>query len=973
MFEQGSFYKGFFVKRSFYLEELQATFREIEHIASKAEIIRIENDDPENLFCISFQTLPYNSNGIAHILEHVVLCGSRKFPVKDPFFAMIRRSLNTFMNAITGPDYTCYPAATQIEKDFYNLLEVYLDALFYPQLKKESFFQEGCRLTYVDSENVDSPLEWKGVVYNEMKGALLSSESRIWRTMLALLLPDLTYAHLSGGDPSSIPSLTYEELVSFYHAYYAPSRSLFFFYGNFDLGKQLDFIEEQILKNATPLPPLPTPPKQLRYTTPIHKVSYYPVTEKEFLKKGSIVAWGWLTVSIQEEEEKLALLILDLILMENDASLLKLPLLRSGWCTSVDSYFDTEISELPFLILAKGVAAEEIEDLDKLLWSSLEAIAASQIPHHLIESALHQLEFARTEISSDFGPFGLSLFTRSILAKQHGTDPETGLLIRSLFKKLRKLLEEPTYLPRIIRKHFLENGHRVRLDFHPDPLLVEKEAEEERKRLELIKEKLSPKEKRAIAENSKLLADYQKQISNQSLDSLPTLTLKEIPAKSPHFPLEQNREIFFHDCFTNGIVYAQFLWDLPHLEEEELPYAQLLISLMPELGMGSRDYKENLSYIQAHIKGLSIQFSLYVQRESPSLMKPALILKGKALERNIPSLFTLLRELASESRLDESKRIKELILQIHTRLRNRLEKNSLRYASQISLSGLSIPSKISEKWSGLSYFRWISELIINLDSKLPSLIEKLFLIKNRLFSLHNKNLILSSNRSNYDFCNREQFFGLLTLPDSTSSKPWQGNYSLEPTLSQGRVIASPVAFCSKSFSVCSSTNPLSAPLAIASHLMDYKILFPKIREEGGAYGCGTNYDSNIGSFTFHSYRDPQIATTLQTFQEAAESVAAGKFDAKDLEAAKLETIQQIDHPISPGSRASTSYSWLRTGYTRSVRQNYRDQLLSCSGSEVQKAVEANLLSEGTVVVFASERALEKENRQMKTPLPIIPI
>ncbi|HNA62978.1 MAG TPA: insulinase family protein, partial [Rhabdochlamydiaceae bacterium] len=294
MFQVGERYKDFLVQKVVKLDELQATLLELEHVHSGAIVMQIENDDPENLFCLSFQTLPSSSNGVAHILEHTVLCGSRKFPVKDPFFAMTRRSLNTFMNALTGADFTCYPAASQVEKDFYNLLDVYLDAVFHPHLRRESFLQEGHRLELTNPKDLNSPLVWKGVVYNEMKGAMAPADTRLWHTMMAALVPDLTYSHVSGGDPAVIPSLTYEELIHFHETYYHPSRCLFFFYGNLPLKHHLDFIEERVLKSATQLAPLPALPRQKRFKHPLIREGSYPVSEDD-VENMTMTAWGWLT------------------------------------------------------------------------------------------------------------------------------------------------------------------------------------------------------------------------------------------------------------------------------------------------------------------------------------------------------------------------------------------------------------------------------------------------------------------------------------------------------------------------------------------------------------------------------------------------------------------------------------------------------------------------------------------------------
>ncbi|MBA2727468.1 MAG: insulinase family protein, partial [Parachlamydiaceae bacterium] len=351
-------YKDFVVTSSVEIHELQCHLYELVHLPTSAQIMYIANDDPENLFCLSFQTLPDNSDGVAHILEHTVLCGSKKFPVKDPFFGMTRRSLNTFMNALTGADFTCYPAASQIPKDFYNLLDVYLDAVFHPNLNLFSFLQEGHRLEFAQPDDPSSPLEFKGVVYNEMKGAMASATSRLHEILNEALFPDITYGYNSGGEPTEIPSLTYEKLKEFHKKFYHPSRCLFFFYGNFPLEDHLDFIDQHTLQHTVKFLPLPQLPLQPRFTIPKIIEAKYPIAPDEDTEYKTLIGFSWLTCHILNQKELLALSILEALLLDTDASPLKKSLLKSGLCKQVSSYMDTDLSEIPFTIILRGCDAE---------------------------------------------------------------------------------------------------------------------------------------------------------------------------------------------------------------------------------------------------------------------------------------------------------------------------------------------------------------------------------------------------------------------------------------------------------------------------------------------------------------------------------------------------------------------------------------------------------------------------------------
>ncbi|MEI8366541.1 MAG: insulinase family protein, partial [Parachlamydiaceae bacterium] len=393
----GQKYHHFKVSRVIDIPELQCHLVELVHTPSGAHVMYIGNDDPENLFCLSFQTIPTTSNGAAHILEHTVLCGSKNFPVKDPFFAMQRRSLNTFMNALTGSDFTCYPAATQVPKDFYNLLSVYIDAVFHPNLNELSFMQEGHRLEFADPTDHSSLLEYKGIVFNEMKGALSSSSARLHEAVNEALFPGLTYGINSGGDPKDIPSMTYQQLLDFHREFYHPSRCLFFFYGDMPLEGHLDFIEEKILKGISPVLPIPPIPLQTRFTEPRRLVKRYPIADDEEIENQALIAFGWLTCHILEQQELLALNILEIVLMDTDASPLKMALLRSGLCKQASCYMDGEISEVPVVISVKGCRAESADILESLIRETLAGIIETGIPLTSIENAIHQLEFHRSE------------------------------------------------------------------------------------------------------------------------------------------------------------------------------------------------------------------------------------------------------------------------------------------------------------------------------------------------------------------------------------------------------------------------------------------------------------------------------------------------------------------------------------------------------------------------------------------------
>ena len=927
----------FRVTKQIPLEELQSTLTELVHEPTGARVMHIANDDPENVFCLSFQTLPSSSNGVAHILEHTVLCGSKKFPVKDPFFSMTRRSLNTFMNAFTGNDFTCYPASSQVEKDFYNLLEVYLDAVFAPELKRLSFLQEGHRLEWEGGK-----LVCKGVVYNEMKGAMSSPEARLSRTMSKHLTPDLPYAYNSGGEPDEIPKLSYEELVEFHRNYYHPSRCLFFFYGNLPLAQHLDFLQREALQNVQPLPPLPPIPHQPRFEKPIRVTDSYPGTA------GAQIAFGWLTVPIAQQGDLLALCLLDIYLMDTDASPLKKALLKSGLCKEAESSIDVEMSEAPFVITCKGCDATAEPKLQKLLLKTLEHIASKPLDAELVEAALHQLEFQRTEIAGDGWPFGLTLFMRAALIKQHGNPPEDALFIHSQFSELRARMQDPEYLSGLLKKYVIDNPHRVTLVLTGDSELEQAEAKAERLWLETLSV-----DKQLLVKQAAELLKYQEAVEQQSLDCLPKVTLADVPALPRDFPLSHKTisslDVFHHDCFTNHITYADLLFDLPHVEPDELPFVSLLARMWTEMGCGGKDYEQTLHRMQAVTGGIDAHLALHISSQDPNVLKPAFSLRGKALERHAKDFFQLLHDFAASPDFTDKPRLNEWLQQHAHDLEENLSKNAPSYATQSALSSLSVASTIYNQWNGFPYYNFVQTLLKNKTwfKKLPELAHKLV--------TGTPHLILSGQKT--DLHALEQW---KPRPQHT---PWKGNYPLEKTRSHVELIPSPVAFTTLGMRTSAYKDPGVAELMISTELMENTVLHKEIREKGGAYGSGASYSPTSGNYHLSAYRDPNLSQTLTTFHRAIEAIAKGKFSLQELEEAKLGLIAAMDTPVTPGGRAIVAYAWHRSGRTMNDRISLRKSILSATKEQVIAVVKQHLQHLPSVTVsFLGQEQWAKEQK-----------
>ncbi len=973
----GDQYGSFRLENRYVIDELKLVMNVIEHIPSKAKILHLDVDDPENLFCLSFQTLPTSSNGAAHILEHTVLCGSKKYPVKDPFFAMQKRSLNTFMNALTGSDFTCYPASSLNKKDFYNLLEVYLDAVFHPLLLENSFNQEGHRLEFATSDDPTTPLEVKGIVYNEMKGSMASSDSRLWHTMLKHLTPDLPYCHNSGGDPKEILTLTYPQLKDFFNTFYHPSRCLFYFYGNFPLKEHLDFLQEKILHQVTPLPPLNPIKRQPPFKEPKMVHMEIPAPKAEDISQEDVIGFGYLTASIADQLDVLALQLLDSYLMDTDTSKLKKALLDSGLCDAVDGYLDPELSEIPYVIFCRGVRAEDHLKLKKVLHSVFEDLAATGISKEDLAPSLHQLELSRTEIGGDAQPFGLTLFMRSALSYQHGVSPEKGLILHALFDELNQKLNDPHFMSRIIKKYLISNPTAVELIAKASTTLLEKEALEEKKHLQAIKESLSPIQIQELIIKAARLNAFQKEQQDQDIECLPKIHLSDVDPKITTYainPLEKG--LYGYEGFTNGMFYADAVLSLEPLELKELELVPILAALITEVGQKEASYEKTLENTHAYTGGISASCSLQIPIHDPKSITPVLILKGKALDRNKEPFLQLLYRMIYHPRFNELKRLEELINQLYSTLQNKLPKQAIRYASHLALSGFSPAGNLSHIFYGLPFYEKIKALKLGGKEAIKTLSLELTNLYHKWLNQPLCELIVVGDKKaiSGSLAEIKAIFSHLSPFSSSKHKiPFSPK-----TIQEAHIIPTAVAFNIKAFPVPGYLHPAAAHLMLAASIMENVTLHSKVREIGGAYGVGAQYSSSSGAFYFHSYRDPHIAKTMQAFEGATKDLKEGQFSLKELEEAKICIMQHIDTPLSPIARAITAYTHLKEGRDANLRQQFRTHLLTANMNKIIETACDYLIPEANIsyVSFCGMDIYKKEEKLLQNidlPLAVIPL
>ena len=659
---EGDRIHGYRVSQVLPLPHLKGYFYALQHVGTGANYIHIQCPDRENTFGVALKTVPTDSSGVAHILEHTVLCGSRKFPVRDPFFSMLKRSLSTFMNAFTASDWTLYPFATQNRKDFYNLLDVYLDAVFYPNLERLSFKQEGHRLALEKDAANTRRLTFKGVVYNEMKGAMSSPDQILGRSLLHALYPDTTYRFNSGGDPQIIPELTTEDLHAFHARHYHPSNAYFYSYGNLPLDGHLAFIGQKVLDRFERIDPATEVPSQPRWKAPREAVYYYPLAPDEDPSRKNQIGIGWLTSDIRDISEVLALTLIEQILLGNPASPLRKALLESGLGSALADAtgFDADNRDTLFFCGLKDVAESDGPKIVDIVMQTLTTLCDTGIDPELVESAIHQVEFHRKEITNTPYPYGLKLLIAMTGTWIHGGEPHRLLLLEDDIAALRQQMATSRFFENLLRRYFLDNPHRVIFKLLPDLTLADKMKRAEEEKLRQIDSTLSPEEINRIEADTEALQRLQE--SEEDISLLPTLAIEDIPPAIDRIEADavRDNQLHLYSRPTGGIFYFSSAMEIASVAPENLPLLPLFCHAATRMGTAAKDYVQLARYFDRYTGGfgLAIQARTRFDDGGPSL--PLVTMGGKCLNRNRDQLLAILDEMLQDIRfanLDHLKRI----------------------------------------------------------------------------------------------------------------------------------------------------------------------------------------------------------------------------------------------------------------------------------------------------------------------------
>ncbi len=965
--QPGDVLHGFAVKRCEAITLLQATMIELEHEKTGARHIHIACSDTENAFGVVFRTVPRDSTGVAHILEHTVLCGSRRYPVRDPFFSMLKRSLSTFMNAFTASDWTMYPFATQNPTDYYNLMGVYLDAVFHPLLDLLSFRQEGHRLSLEE----DRRLTYKGVVYNEMKGAMSSPPQIMARALLQALYPDTTYRFNSGGDPQEIPRLTYDGLKEFHRFHYHPSNAWFFTYGHLPIEEHLAFIETWYLSGFERIDPKTEVPSQPRWKTPGRAFAAYPLAPGEDGSRKHQVCVAWLLSDIRDTFELLSLSVLNDVLLGNPASPLRQALIDSGLGSALSdsSGFDADNRDTFFACGLKDVSQEDAEKIETIIFDTLGRLYRDGIDKEMIESALHQIEFHRKEITNTPYPYGLRLLLGISATWIHGGDPMRILDIDADMEKLRAGAIDGRLLEETISRYFLENPHRILFTLSPDSEMNDREAERLARELETIRNGLTEADVARIETLEKELEERQQ--NQEDVSCLPTLHRSDLTDDIRIVEPSSKDVAARLTCYeqpTSGICYLTVIAGAGSLPGRLLEGVPFLTHCMTQIGTRKHTYLEIARMTDRCTGGLSAGCHVRTLHDNTKDCLALFQLHAKCLNRNIPQTLDLMTELLCDWAFSDMARLKNLVLEYHAELEASIVDSGHRLAMSRASANLSRTAALSERWGGIEHVRWMRSIARDPSPRvLEKLSETLSEIADALLHRSNIEIALVGEKEAIDAS--IALSGMLEngLPEDCGENGFSApKFEIAETAlpREAWTTATTVSFVAQAFRTPTMDHPDAPALAVIAKMMRSLYLHREIREKGGAYGGFAAYNPEDGLFHLASYRDPRIAGTLEAFRGAVDFIRSGQYAESDIDEAVLQVCADIDKPDTPAMAAKKAFFRALIRLDDATRKRFKENLIRMDRARVLQAAEAHFrdaLDHSGVAVVSSDALIEAES------------
>jgi len=964
-FNKGEVFFGFKVIDNQEIEDIVSEGTIFEHEKTGAKLLFLKNKDDNKVFSISFRTPPKDSTGVAHILEHSVLCGSKKYPVKEPFVELAKGSLNTFLNAFTFPDKTMYPVASKNNKDFSNLIDVYLDAVFNPDIYKypEIMMQEGW---HYELDNKENEINYKGVVYNEMKGAFSSPESILFRKITESLFPDTAYGVESGGDPDIIPELTQEKFIEFHKKYYHPSNCYLYFYGDLDILEKLKYLDENYLSAYEKMELDSDITIQKPYES-INKTSInYPISSTEKEEDKTFLSLNFVVGKATDPELYLAFDILEHLLLETPASPLKKALIESHVGKDVFGIFESSILQPVFSVVVKNSNEDKNELFRKVVFDTLKALVTKGIDKKSIEASINYKEFQLREADYQGYPKGLIYSMKCMDSWLYGATPFMHLSYEDTIAKVRAALTTD-YFEKLIEHYLLGNTHASLLIVKPAKGFAEEKAEIIRKKLADYKAGLSSEEVDLLVANTKKLKDRQMAGDKpEDLEKIPLLTIEDIDKDAEKLDVVEKDieglKVIHFPTATHKISYINLYFDTSAVPEDKLPYLSILASVLGKISTQKYGYEELANEINIYTGGIRFTTSVYSQNLSDDLFFPKFAVKSKVLSHNTAKLFEILQEILTATVYEDEKRLKEIVQETKSRMEMMIFDRGHIVAANHVLSYFSRQGRYDEVTSGLHFYKFIVEIEKNFDGRVREVVENLKSIAAMIFNKGNLISGVTSEEEEY-LVFKDNILSLYNKLGSASFEPC--SYSLElKKENEGLMTSGKVQYVAKAYNFMKLGYEYSGSMLVLKTICNYDYLWNRVRVQGGAYGGFSVFMKN-GNVFFTSYRDPNLLDTLKVYDQAGEYFTSFHTDKRQMTKYIIGTISDLDVPLTPSMKGekAAEYYFRKIGYDD--LQKERAEVLSTDVEKIRGfgPMIERIMKENYMCVLGNEEII-KDNRNI---------
>ncbi|MGO2696137.1 insulinase family protein [Bavariicoccus seileri] len=957
--------EGFKLVEEHFLDDINSEASLYRHELTGALVLYLKNDDPNKAFTIAFKTPPYDDNGVAHITEHSVLNGSEKYPSKEPFVELIKGSLNTFVNAMTFSDKTIYPVASTNQKDFSNLVSVYLDAVFKPKFYENTQIlqQEGWHY-HLPNESDD--LIYKGVVYNEMKGALASAEAKLEQIKGKALYPETIYRHESGGTPASIPTLTQEKFVDFHSKYYHPSNSLTILYGDLDAENAFGQLSEYF-DNFTQKDPITfeVKPEQKAHE-PVLVDETYSITEGESVAKKAYLTKAWHVTTADHQKEVVALDILEEILLGSTSAPLKKALLNAGIGGDVYGGHDEVGYVHPFEVTLKYTDVDKVNQFEEIIHDVFSSLVTDGIPDDLVTAAINKLSFKlkETVISESF-PRGVIYGITSLGSWLYGESPFEALSFTSVIDELKADAKDG-YFETLIKDKLLDNTHTTTIKLAPEPGKSDRLEKELLEKLKDYKNKLSRDELEGLVKQTETLIKRQQTPDKpEDLAKIPTLEKSDLSASVADIPLEidtiDDRQTYLVPLFTSGIDYTSLYFDISDLSNEDISTISLLSDVLGELPTAKHSVAQLHTAVDISTGG--IRTAVKVVSQTDGTYKPYFVVKGKSLSEYATKLVDLIQEIILTTEFDHKSNILEVIHSIISGFEQKVNYRAHIVSAQRAVSHLLSGVKYQEAVSGIDYYYYLKKLLSDLedDQAFSQSVKKFEDLAHTIFSRSKVFFTFTGSNEQYDAIKpklNELLTSFATLPLKDSSEPISVTAKKEAFKCSQDVNYVAKAGLFKAF------TPYSGQLRVLSNVIDFDYLWNTIRVQGGAYGCFNQVTRN-GVFTLASYRDPNIKETFEAYNKLPDYISKLTLKEPDVLKYIIGALSTLDRPLSAADQGELAINMALTNMTYNDRVELRQEVLSTTSDDLVQLADAlgHTLDESSAVVVGNAAKIE-DNKEL---------